>query len=57
MARSQQTAPETKDAKAEATEAKESTTLLVSPDGKKEWEPANAVERVNLQARGWKPKA
>lgn len=30
---------------------------LVSPDGKREWTPADAVEATNLRTRGWKPKA
>lgn len=29
---------------------------LVSPDGKREWTPADATEAVNLKARGWREK-
>lgn len=42
----------------EATQDDASTvTTLVSPDGKREWDPADATEAVNLRTRGWKPKA
>lgn len=29
---------------------------LVSPDGKREWNPESAVEATNLRARGWSEK-
>lgn len=31
--------------------------ILVSPDGKREWTPADAVEATNLRARGWSEKS
>jgi hypothetical protein len=32
-------------------------TVLVSPDGDREWTPEDAEQATNLRARGWKPKA
>lgn len=29
---------------------------LVSPDGRRAWVPADALEATNLKARGWAPK-
>lgn len=29
---------------------------LVSPDGKREWTPADAIEATNLRSRGWSEK-
>ena len=29
---------------------------LVSPDGKRTWQPADRAEAVNLRAKGWKPE-
>jgi hypothetical protein len=37
-----------------ATEAKQ--TVLVSPDGAREWTPEDAAQATNLRARGWTPK-
>ena len=35
----------------------EQKTVLVSPDGKREWTTESPTEATNLRARGWKPKA
>lgn len=35
----------------------EQKSVLVSPDGKREWTPENPTDATNLRARGWKPKA
>jgi hypothetical protein len=35
----------------------EQNTLLVSPDGKREWTPEDATQATNLRAKGWAPKA
>lgn len=35
----------------------EKQAVLVSPDGKREWTPEDAVQATNLRARGWAPKA
>lgn len=35
----------------------EQKTVLVSPDGKREWTPEDAMQETNLRARGWTPKA
>lgn len=32
------------------------TNTLISPDGKREWVPADATEATNLRARGWSEK-
>ena len=37
--------------------AQNKQTVLVSPDGDREWTPANAAEATNLKARGWSVKA
>jgi hypothetical protein len=31
-------------------------TVLVSPDGKREWTPESRVQETNLRAQGWTPK-
>lgn len=35
----------------------ENIAKLVSPDGKRSWQPADRAEAVNLRAQGWKPEA
>ena len=37
--------------------AQNKKTVLVSPDGGREWTPENATEATNLKARGWTVKA
>lgn len=34
----------------------EKQTVLVSPDGKREWTPEDAVQATNLRAQGWAEK-
>lgn len=34
----------------------EQKTVLVSPDGKREWIPEDAVQATNLRAQGWADK-
>lgn len=34
----------------------EKQSVLVSPDGNREWTPEDAVQATNLRAQGWKPK-
>jgi len=35
----------------------EKQTVLVSPDGNREWTPEDAVQATNLRAKGWTPKS
>lgn len=37
--------------------ATNTSTVLVSPDSKREWTPESAEQATNLRARGWTPKA